>query len=159
MKKTLVILACALAANGVFAQTSTSTSTPPAAAAATSPAAKHEARVEERIASLHKQLKITPQQEGQWKPFADAMLEDAQTMGQLSEQRMKGVETESALDNMREYAQLTQAHADGAKKLVAAFEPLYSSLSPEQKQAADAAFRGKMGAHHHHGSKSKKSAQ
>jgi protein CpxP len=157
MKKALVILACALAANGVFAQTSAQA--PDAASAATSPAAKHEARVEERIASLHKQLKITPQQEGQWKPFADAMREDAQTMGQLSEQRMKGVETESAVDNMREYAQVTQAHADGAKKLVAAFEPLYNSFSPEQKQVADATFRGKMGTHHHHGSKSKKSAQ
>jgi periplasmic protein CpxP/Spy len=155
MKKTLVILACALAANGVFAQTSA----PAAASTSTSPAAKHEARVEERIASLHKQLKITPQQEGQWKPFADAMREDAQTMGQLSERRMKGVETESALDNMREYAQFTQAHADGVKKLVAAFEPLYNSLSPEQKQLADATFRGKMGGQHHHGSKSQKPAQ
>ncbi|MEA3118138.1 MAG: periplasmic protein CpxP/Spy [Paraburkholderia sp.] len=155
MKKTLVILACALAANGVFAQTTAAV----ASSAATSPASKHEARAEERIASLHKQLKITPQEEGQWKPFADAMREDAQTMAQLSEQRMKGVETESALDNMREYARLTQAHADGAKKLVTAFEPLYNSLTPEQKQVADATFRGRLGMHHHHESKSRKSAQ
>jgi hypothetical protein len=87
------------------------------------------------------------------------MREDAQTMRQLSAQRMKGIETESALDNMRDYAQLTQAHADGAKKLVAAFEPLYSSLSPEQKRMADTAFRGTFGARHHRGSKSHKPAQ
>ncbi len=154
MKKTLVILACALAANGVFAQTTAAPT-----ATATSPAEKHEARVEERIAYLHKQLQITPQQENLWKPFADAMREDAQTMGQLSEQRRKSVETESALDNMRNYVQITQAHADGAKKLVAAFEPLYSSLSPEQKQMADSTFRGTLGARHHHGSKSHKPAQ
>jgi hypothetical protein len=157
MKKTLVILACAFAANGIFAQTTTAT--PAVASAATSPATKHEARVEERITYLHQQLEITPQQEALWKPLADAMREDAQTMRQLSAQRMKGIETESALDNMRDYAQLTQAHADGAKKLVAAFEPLYSSLSPEQKRMADTAFRGTFGARHHRGSKSHKPAQ
>jgi periplasmic protein CpxP/Spy len=155
MKKTLVILACALAANGVFAQA-------PAAASASSSTPhvmKHEARVEDRITHLHKQLKITPAQESQWQPFADVMRENAQTMSELNEQRGKDVESESALDNMRGYAQLTQAHADGVKKLVAAFEPLYNSLSPEQKQLADATFRGKMGGQHHHGSKSQKPAQ
>jgi periplasmic protein CpxP/Spy len=160
MKKTFVILACALAANGVFAQTSA----PAAASASASPAAKHEARIEDRIAYLHKQLKITPAQETQWQPFADAMRADGQTMGQLYEKRKSSVEKSSALDNMRDYAQLTQAHADGVKKLLTAFEPLYSSLSQEQKQLADATFRERMGPesrHHHHGTgaKSQKPAQ
>ncbi|GLU34573.1 Spy/CpxP family protein refolding chaperone [Trinickia caryophylli] len=145
MKKTLVVLACALAANGVFAQASA----PASSAAAVSPAARHEARVEERIAYLHKQLKITPEQETQWKAFADAMREDGDTMGKLYAQRVKGVESESALDNMRSYAELTQAHADGAKKLVAAFEPLYGSFSAQQKQLADTTFRERMGGPRH----------
>ena len=146
MKKTLVILACALAANGVFAQASA----PVAASASTavSPAAKNEARIEERIANLHKQLKITPGQEAQWKTFADTMRENGETMGQLNMQRMKNVETASALDNMRDYAQLTQAHADGMKKLVAAFEPLYGSFTPAQKQLADTTFRNHMSPRH-----------
>jgi hypothetical protein len=149
MKRTFVILACALAVNGAFAQASSPASAP--AAASATPAERHEARIEQRITYLHQQLKITPAQETQWKAFADAMREDGETMGKLYEQRMKGIGSETALDNMREYAQLTQAHADGAKKLVAAFEPLYSSLSPQQKQLADSTFREHMGAHHRRG--------
>jgi hypothetical protein len=55
----------------------------------------------------------------------------------------------SALDDMKQYEQITQAHADGTKHLVDAFEPLYASLSPEQKKLADASFHqsGKPGAH------------
>jgi periplasmic protein CpxP/Spy len=151
MKKTLVILACSLAANGVFAQASA----PASASSSPSPAMKHEARVENRIATLHKQLKITSAQESQWQPFADVMRENAQTMSQLDAQRAKDIESESALDNMRGYAQLTQAHADGVKKLITAFEPLYNSFSREQKQLADVTFRGRLGAHQPHKSGAK----
>lgn len=147
MKKTLVILACALAVNGAFAQASSSA----AASAPATPAAPHEARIEQRISYLHQQLKITPAQETQWKAFADAMRADGETMAKLYEQRMKGMESETALDNMNQYVQLTQAHADGAKKLAAAFEPLYSSLSPQQKQLADSTFRERMSPHHRRG--------
>ena len=148
MKRTFVIFACAFAVNGAFAQAASSASASDAASTAATPATRHEARVEQRITYLHQQLKITPAQETQWNAFADAMRADAETMGKLYEQRMKGVESETALDNMHEYAQLTQAHADGAKKLAAAFEPLYSSLSPQQKQLADSTFREQM---HRHG--------
>lgn len=156
MKRLVFILACAMAANGAFAQASapvaaSGASMPATSAMPATPASKHEARIEERIAYLHKQLKITPAQETQWKAFADAMREDGETMGKRYEQRMKGVSSQSALDNMRNYADITQAHADGAKKLVAAFEPLYNSLSAEQKQAADTTFRERMGQHHHRG--------
>jgi len=151
MKRTFVILACALAVNGAFAQAASPASAPAAASTSATPAARHEARIEQRITYLHQQLKITPAQETQWNAFADAMREDGETMGKLYEQRMKGLESETALDNMREYAQLTQAHADGAKKLASAFEPLYSSFSPQQKQLADSTFREHMGPHHRRG--------
>jgi periplasmic protein CpxP/Spy len=146
MKKTLVILACALAANGVFAQASA----PASASSSTSPTAKDDARVENRIAYLHKQMQITSAQESQWQPFANVMRENAKTMSQLEEQRAKDVESGSALDNMRGYSQLTQAHADGIKKLLSAFEPLYNSFPPKQKQLADATFRGRLGKDQQH---------
>jgi Spy/CpxP family protein refolding chaperone len=151
MKKTLVILACAFAANGVFAQASA----PAAASSAASPAAKHEARIEDRISYLHKQLKITPAQEDQWKTFADAMRDDGETMGQLYEQRIKNASTQSAIDNMQDYANLTQAHADGIKKILAAFQPLYNSFTPEQKKLADDTFRERMGPREHRGAHAK----
>jgi periplasmic protein CpxP/Spy len=154
MKKTLVALAATLAVSAAFAQSSA-----PAAAsapAASAPAATHrEARVEERIAELHSALKITPQQEDQWSKFADVMRENTHTMGDLYRQRVAQRDTMTALDDMKQYEQITQANAEGTKRLVDAFEPLYASLSPDQKKLADANFRGSgrehgRGAGHHH---------
>ncbi|HVW53733.1 MAG TPA: Spy/CpxP family protein refolding chaperone [Trinickia sp.] len=152
-RTTIAILTCALVtgvglgSSSVFAQAST-----PAAASAAQPsassgpaadahAAKREARVEERIAYLRTQLKITPAQETQWKAFAEVMRANGQNMGRLYRQRMQAEASQSALGNMKQYALLAQAHADDMKQLVDAFEPLYDSMSPEQKKLADTTFR------------------
>jgi periplasmic protein CpxP/Spy len=126
-----------------FAQSSApAAASAPAMQAASAPGAtKREARVEERITQLHSSLKITPQQEDQWSKFADVMRDNAHTMGDLYRQRVAQRDTMSALDDMKQYAQITQADADGTKHLVDAFEPLYASLSPDQKKLADNAFR------------------
>ncbi|HEX7912268.1 MAG TPA: Spy/CpxP family protein refolding chaperone [Paraburkholderia sp.] len=151
MKKALVMLATAVAMSGAFAQTSTPASAPVSAASA--PAAKqgHERNVEDRITYLHSQLKITSAQETQWNAFANVMRSNGETMGQLFQQRRAATNV-SALDDMKQYATIAQAHADGMKKLVDAFDPLYNSFSPEQKKLADATFHqpGAEG-HGHHG--------
>ncbi|MGF6780044.1 Spy/CpxP family protein refolding chaperone [Paraburkholderia sp. GAS334] len=160
MKKTLVILASTLAMSGAFAQTAAPASTASAPAAAPAPAsgaARYEQRVEQRITYLHTQLKITPQQEPQWKAFADVMRTNGQTMSGLYEQRMAHP-NQSALDDMKQYSAIATAHADGTKKLVDAFEPLYNSLSPDQKKLADTTFRHPSHAAGHHGGKGKKNA-
>jgi protein CpxP len=153
MKKALVILASTLVMSGAFAQASAPAGTQAAVAAAAKPT--REARVEERIASLHAQLKITPAQETQWAQFAGVMRENGQTMDKLYRQRMSSAKL-SALDDMKQYAEIAEAHADGTKKLVSAFEPLYSSFSPEQKQLADAAFHASLTSEprKHHAAKS-----
>ena len=74
--------------------------------------------------------------------FADVMRDNGRTMSDLYRQRIAQRDTMSALDDMKQYEQITQANADGTKRLVEAFEPLYASLSPEQKKLADANFRG-----------------
>ena len=157
MKKTLVILASALAMSGAFAQTAA-----PASAAAPAPAsgaAHYEQRVEQRITYLHTQLKITPQQEPQWKAFADVMRTNGETMAGLYEQRMADKD-QSALDDMKQYSAIATAHADGTKKLLDAFEPLYTSFSPDQKKLADTTFRhpSRAEGHHKHSGKGKKKA-
>lgn len=144
MKKAFVILAATLSMSGAFAQSAATAASAPAAVAASSAdvrAAQHQQRVEERITWLHTQLKITPEQEPQWKAFADVMRSNGQTMGDLYKQRMEGENTRNALDDMKQYAQISQAHAEDMQKLVTAFEPLYTSLSPEQKKLADQTFR------------------
>jgi hypothetical protein len=146
MKKTLATLvtaAAALTASAAFAQTAAPAgASAPAMSAApqASGKARHEQRVEDRIKYLHTQLKITSAQESQWNTFADVMRNNSETMGKLFEQRRANGNI-SALDDMKQYAEITQAHADGTKKLVDAFDPLYNSFSPEQKKLADDTFR------------------
>jgi Spy/CpxP family protein refolding chaperone len=155
MKKTLAILASALSMSAAFAQTAApagaSAPAMSAAASQTQGKARHEQRVEERINYLHSQLKITSAQESQWNAFADVMRNNSETMGNLFAQRRANANM-SALDDMKGYAEITQAHADGTKKLVDAFEPLYTSFSPEQKKLADETFRRQPaeGGHGHH---------
>ncbi|MFM0036425.1 Spy/CpxP family protein refolding chaperone [Paraburkholderia strydomiana] len=139
MKKALVMLATAVSMSGAFAQTPAPAPAPASAASAPAGKAGHERNVEDRIAYLHAQLKITPAQETQWNAFADVMRGNGETMSQLFQQR-KAATNVTALDDMKQYATIAQAHADGMKKLVDAFDPLYSSLSPEQKKLADATF-------------------
>jgi hypothetical protein len=152
MKKALVMLATAVSMGGAFAQASAPTAATENTASAATAKTGYERNVEDRIAYLHAQLKITPAQEAQWKTFADVMRSNGETMSQLFQQR-KAATSVSALDDMKQYATIAQAHADGMKKLVDAFDPLYGSLSPEQKKLADATFHqgGPEGAHHHHG--------
>ena len=143
MKRTIVILACALATSGAFAQASAPQAASGMAARTTADAhaAKREAHVEQRIAYLHSQLKITAAQEPQWKTFADVMRTNGQNMSRLFRQRNDAEQTQSAIDNMKQYAEIAQAHADDMKQLVDAFQPLYESFSPEQKKLADTTFR------------------
>ena len=157
MKKALVMLATAVAMSGAFAQTSAPASAPVSAASAPAAKAGHERNVEDRIAYLHSQLKITSAQETQWNAFADVMRSNGETMGQLFQQRRAATNV-SALDDMKQYATIAQAHADGMKKLVDAFDPLYNSFSPEQKKLADATFHQPGGeGHGHHGKGKSKS--
>jgi periplasmic protein CpxP/Spy len=156
MKKTLVLLVSALSISGAFAQTAAPSAAPAMSAASSADkSARREERVEQRISYLHQQLKITPQQESQWNAFADVMRGNGQTMAKLFEERRANQDM-SALDNMKQYADIAQAHADGTKKLVDAFQPLYDSMSPDQKKLADTTFREappQGGGHTRHGGK------
>ncbi|MBY4724543.1 MULTISPECIES: Spy/CpxP family protein refolding chaperone [Burkholderia] len=149
MKKISLTLATLAVAASAFAQTPAQPQAPAQApattAAASAPsaeqrAARHEARVEQRIKYLHDQLKITSAQEPQWKTFADTMRDNGDTMGRLYRERMAKHDV-SALDDMKQYAELSQANADGAKKLADAFAPLYESFPADQKALADTTFR------------------
>ncbi|WP_322027089.1 Spy/CpxP family protein refolding chaperone [Burkholderia sp. BCC1977] len=166
MKKISLTLATLVVAASAFAQTPAQPQTPaPAtatAASAPSPeqrAARHEARIEQRIKYLHDQLKITSAQEPQWNTFADTMRENGDTMGRLYRTRMESHDV-SAVDDMKQYAELAQANADGAKKLADAFAPLYASFPADQKALADTTFRSWL--HHggeHHGKGKAKSKE
>jgi Spy/CpxP family protein refolding chaperone len=102
------------------------------------------------IAHLHQELKITPAQESQFQKLADVMRENTDTMRTLAKKRSEAAGTMTAVDDLKSYAEISQAHADGAKKMVPVFQSLYDSLSDEQKKLADTEFREHYTTHHHH---------
>jgi LTXXQ motif family protein len=138
------LLAAATLAAPASAQTTpgTTTAAPATPPSATAPAKPSRVdRVEAHIAQLHQELKITPEQQPQWDALAQAMRDNAHQMQGLLQDRAKNVKTASAVDDLKSYEALADAHADGLKKFVPAFEALYASMSDDQKKTADTVFR------------------
>jgi Spy/CpxP family protein refolding chaperone len=132
----IALIGAALGAPSVaIAQTATT------AKAAEKPVEKAEARIKE----MHAKLKITPAQDPQWQDFVTAQRDSAEQMSQLIEQRDQSSSAMNAVDDFKNYEQIVEAHADGLKKVVPAFEKLYDSLSDQQKKMADSMFRGAAG--------------
>lgn len=146
MKKLIATLASALLATGVYAQASAPMApmAPPTASAAPMHTAKvgksATDRTEVRIKQLHADLKITPAEEALWGDVAQTMRDEAKQMDDLIAHRRAQEDTMSAVDDLNNYAELAQAHADGVKKMSTVFAPLYNSMSDEQKKIADDVF-------------------
>jgi hypothetical protein len=147
-----VVAALLLAAPGFAADAAAPAATdqspavaPQNAAPATSDAAKpkmmHRDRIEARIANLHRQLHITAAQEPQWSAVAQAMRDSAHAVGDLVKERQAKSVRMTAVDDLHSYEAIADAHADGLKKLIPAFETLYASMSDDQKKVADTMFR------------------
>jgi hypothetical protein len=111
-----------------------------AAPAAESPS---KSAVESRINELHRKLKITEAQEPQWDAVARVMRENAQEMEALQKQRASDAKSMDAVGVVKSYAQVVQAHEEGIRKFIPAFEDLYNSMSDSQKKVADTMFRGR----------------
>ncbi len=133
-----------LAQADIQAQSEAPGTTPPAtepSPGATAPAtpSQRDMRVQRQLRDLYTQLRITPAEQPQWDAFARTLQANADHMHQLWASRPTG--QVSALDDMRNYTRMAQAHAEDMQRLVAAFEPLYTSLSSEQKATADQVFQ------------------
>ncbi len=98
-------------------------------------------RVEARIADLHDAIGVTPDQESEWHDVAQAMRDSESGVGELIRARRSHAESTNAIDDIKSYQAISQAHADNMSKFVDAFEPFYDDLSAGQKERADAYFR------------------
>lgn len=107
----------------------------------------HEDRAELRIKDMHAKLKITPAEEEQWAKVAQVMRDNAKTMDTLTQARVDHAKDMTAVDDLKSYGEIADAHADGIKKLTPVFAELYASMSDAQKKEADTLFR--HGAHKH----------
>lgn len=109
--------------------------------------------VEDRIADLHKSLKITVEEESNWAGVAKAMRDnDAALKVLVAARTAENREKVSAVEDLKMYEKFAQAHVDGLKNLISAFETLYATMPDQQKAVADAVFqsvgqKGKNSAH------------
>lgn len=103
----------------------------------------HGDRVEARIAELRSKLKITPQQEGQWNEVTQVMRDNARTLDSLAQSRVENRGKMTAVEDLQSYSQIADAHAEGLKKFVPAFQALYDTMSESQKKQADVLFQGR----------------
>jgi protein CpxP len=101
--------------------------------------------VDGRIAFLKAELKITPAQEAQWQQVAAAMRENANALDKTIASAKQNRTDMDAVQRLELREQFAKVRADNDARLVAAFKPLYASLSPEQQQMANQL----VGAHHH----------
>jgi hypothetical protein len=98
--------------------------------------------VEQRIASLHEALKITPAQEPKWQAVAKAMRENAAAMDKLmAESQAMDPEKMTAVQNLANYQKFARAQVAGLKNLTDDFRALYQAMPPDQKKVADQVFR------------------
>ena len=96
-----------------------------------------------RIDDMHAKLRITSAQEEQWGKVAEIMRQNAAEMEALVADRSTAA---GAIDQLRRYEKLAEAHLDGLKKFVSEFASLYASLSGDQRVVAGSLFLGRVGA-------------
>ncbi len=130
----------AMAAPPPPAVTGPATTGPATTGPATAPQTMTE-RLDQRIAALRAKLLITPAETPQWKRFTAVMRENAHAMDQNMRQRLKQLPSMTAEQNMRSYMHIATAHARAMRRLLPAFEHLYTTMSASQKATADQLFR------------------
>jgi periplasmic protein CpxP/Spy len=104
--------------------------------------------VDGRIAFLKAELKITPAQETQWQQIETAMRKNAKALDQTITTARQNLTNMDAVERLELREQFAKVRADNDARLLAAFKPLYASLSPEQ-QKMDNQLVG-AGHHWHH---------
>lgn len=92
--------------------------------------------VEANIAELRQRLAITPAQEPQFNALANVMRENARQMASPPPPGNVG-----AVEGLRLAIRYGQQEIDGMRRMLPVLQTLYASLTPAQKQAADAVFR------------------
>jgi hypothetical protein len=92
--------------------------------------------MDSRLASMRTKFKITDEQMPQWNAFADAMRDNARRMTEMHE-KMAPAASMSAPEHLDRMEKMTAGMMGMAQSTKAAFMPLYSVMSPEQKKEAD----------------------
>jgi Spy/CpxP family protein refolding chaperone len=93
--------------------------------------------LEGRIAFFKAELKITPAQEAQWQQVEATMRENAKVLDQTISAARQNRAGMNAIQRLELRDQFAKVRSDNNSRFLAAFKPLYASLSPEQQSMAD----------------------
>ncbi len=107
-----------------------------------------------RVAGLKAGLALTPDQEKNWPPVEQAIRDMAQARQARMAQWRERVKSEDAIAKIRFRADTLSQRSGELKKLADAAEPLYRTLTDEQKHRMRFLVRMMMvhhGGWHHHG--------
>jgi hypothetical protein len=94
-----------------------------------------------RIRNLHDRLRITAEQEQLWDQVGETIRNNTQNLAPLLRERRRAALSGSAPEVLHAYEALIEAQLDSQRKMVTVFEPLYATLSEDQKKVADAIIR------------------
>jgi len=100
--------------------------------------------VEARIKELHNKLHLTAAQQTPWDNLVQVMRGNAKAMMDLQKERSQDAKSMNAVDAVKSYAAVIEAHEAGMGKFVPAFQALYESMSDAQKKIADSMFRNRV---------------
>lgn len=89
-------------------------------------------RMQMRQTQLHDALKLTPEQEGAWKKYAESMRPPA-----AAAQRSDDWRKMSMPERGEKMLELSQQHQERMREHVAAMKALYATLTPEQRKVFD----------------------
>jgi len=93
------------------------------------------------LAQMHRDIGITPAQEGVWDQFAKASVDNANKLDAAFRDRAAQVGSMNAVQSMDSFVKIDLQRAQDMQAMEQQFQQLYAALSPEQQQKVDAVFR------------------
>ena len=111
--------------------------------------AKMQERMAKQLAEFKARLKVTPEQEGAWTTFTEALKPPAPMAQKFDWKALEKLSTPERIDKLKELRSQHQAHMD---KMADATKTFYAVLNAEQKKTFDAAhwhmMQGRRGPMH-----------
>lgn len=152
MRKTLLAGAALMALTGALtfvspAQAATATASSKSAHHYYVPGEDKGNFVEYRIKKLHDAIGVTSEQEDDWNNVASTMRESGEDMHKMMMERRENRADSDAIESLKSYKSMAEAHVSSMDKFIDAFEPFYDKLSDGQKLKADEFFRKPMMGH------------
>lgn len=100
------------------------------------------ARIDQHLARLKSELKITPDQEQPWQAFSDQVKQQGQSMETVIQSAKGSSEgaPQTAPEQMHRRVEFMKQRLAGMEAVAGALDQLYAVLTPEQRAVADKHF-------------------